>query len=82
MGLDEYDLYDISWLGINTLKEDKELTNKHFLWAKEKEINFCYDLKKTEGCKEYDKKQILGVIENIGNYTSILLANSINKGKE
>jgi len=35
-----------------------------------------------EGCEEYDKKQILGVIENNGNYTSILLANSINKGNE
>ena len=87
MGLDEYDLYDISGLGINTLKEDKGGYNQTLNTTEgEGKINiyynFCYDLKKIPGCEGYDKNQILGVIENNGTSTCVPLANSINKGNK
>ena len=91
MFVDDFNLYDISGLGTNSLKEGEDnfqiLTN---LNTQEKEriyYNFCYDLRSVSKCKSetYEKKQILSVREETkedNNTICTPLANSINKGNK
>lgn len=92
MFVDDFNLYDISGLGTNSLKEgeDKYETLKNLNTQKEERIyyNFCYDLKSVSRCKSetYEKKQILSVRDetqdNITTNICTPLANSINKGNK
>ena len=60
--LDEYDVYDISHLGANTLEDIKEVASQHdfenFNNSKYTILfNFCYNLKPTKRCDLGDDKQ-------------------------
>ena len=78
MFVDDYNLYDIRNIGINTIKEDK---GGHLLTFGDTDLyyNFCYDLKlkKIKGCENIDKKTQIVAIKND---TCQVLAGSINKG--
>ena len=78
MYVDDYNLYDIRALGINTVKEDKG-GHKETFGDVELYYNFCYDLKlsKIPGCENLNQKTQIVTVKN-GNCQS--LAGSINKG--
>lgn len=59
---DDYNLYDIRQLGVNSLNSNKEVARTHVLKGNDDlnytiYFNFCYDLKKSDDCP-FDKKQI------------------------
>ena len=63
MLVDDFNLYDISWLGSNSLKEGED-KYKHYQVKKNDNkderiyYNFCYDLKSVKKCnKEAYEKQ-------------------------
>ena len=78
MFVDDFNVFDISRLGINTLKTDKRAYN-HTFTEENAQIfyNFCYDIKEVDGC-DYSNKQILSKEGS----KCIPLANSINKGNK
>ena len=87
MFVDDFNLYDISGISSNSLKEGEDkyetLTSQKNDNKDEKiYYNFCYDLKSVKKCGEetYEKKQILGVKDEIGedNTNSRLNIYSIN----
>ena len=68
MFVDDFNLYNISGLGSNSLKEGEDkcekLPNQKNVNKDERiYYNFCYDLKSVKKCNKetYEKKQILGV---------------------
>jgi len=58
--LDEYDIYDISSLGVNSLDSNDEVASTHQITYNNKTytiyFNFCFNLKKSDTCK-FDNKQ-------------------------
>lgn len=83
--VDDFNLYDISSLGLNTIKNNVGGHNQTF---KDANIyyNFCYDLKisKIDGCKslEDQKKQIVAVRKKGTEEVCEALSDSINKGNK
>lgn len=78
MFVDDFNLYDISGLGINKFKTNKKAYNQT-MDGDNIYYNFCYDLKDIKGC-DFKKKQILAITGE--NNTCEALADSINKGNK
>ena len=78
MFVDDFNLYDISGLGINKYKSNKNAYNSTIndtiLF-----YNFCYDLKDIEHCSKYSDVQILALE---GNNSCKALADSIHEGNK
>ena len=81
MFVDDFSLYDIRGLGINTLKTDKGGYEHKFNGDVNIYYNFCYDLKlsKIKGCENLNEKTQLVAVKD-GKCVS--LAGSINKGNK
>lgn len=80
MLVDDFNLYDISNLGVNFLKDNKRAYNQT-INGTNIFYNFCYDLQKINGCN-YDKKQMFAVKKEGNTTTCEPLANSINQGNK
>ena len=89
MYVDNFNLFDISGLGSNSLKSEDEnyrKTLKNQLTQENETIhyNFCYNLKNIDGCsgKDYENKQILAVREEGESKNCSALAGNANKGNK